>query len=473
MKTFILTIFLGAFPLLAQSECDALLVDNAHVIGATGTKNINVAAESLMAAGADVRVRTEKDLGGYPTPQHLEQALEKSCASWRSPNGDRKSNLIVIMFVKPDWSAIIPGREFGSVLADQQLAIARDLMSPKIRANNYAGALTAGLKGVKDVLGGKRIQGSPSAATTKPTQVIHETKIIHEAPTDYSGVASFFKWLLFVCVVGGIAFAAFKFFTRNKAEKETRQGAQQNAQLARAEVVELINKMNNDFPAFEILTKDTDANRVNRVNNLLSSASESFAALGKMSMCDPTQDGLPEARYENMAMKFGNIKTDLRTARALMDGVTDPTGPAASHHEMPASTPTPMSAPTAHVPYSQPHPSPIPPTQRRPRPHGGGNPGGYNGPRVIHETTVINEGGIIPTTIPVFIPEVEHERHHPWINDDPLGDRIPSRRDDPEGVSMRAGRSDDDDNSGISLRAGSINAEEDTSNSSRGPSTTY
>src|SRR5512142_3009538 len=84
-------------PLTARAQdCDSPVVDQANAFGSDATR-VEAAARKLQALGADVRVRTVRDFGGWENLERLADDYQRNCVTWRAQDGGFKTNLLVFM----------------------------------------------------------------------------------------------------------------------------------------------------------------------------------------------------------------------------------------------------------------------------------------------------------------------------------------------------------------------------------------
>ena len=119
------SLLLVPFAVRAQ-DCDKVVVDEAQVLGARAA-DVQAAADALQNQGADVRVRTVAHTVNLDMDENV---LVHSCGSWRSPNGQIKSTLIVLMVAPYDRKmGIYYGGAWHHALDDHWVRIKQDYMA--------------------------------------------------------------------------------------------------------------------------------------------------------------------------------------------------------------------------------------------------------------------------------------------------------------------------------------------------------
>ena len=112
-------IMLAAGHARADTFCDDRVVDDTGVLGNAGLAKVQQAADKLADAGADVRVRVIRSLGGQGNMDMFFESALRRCPSWQAPGGGRKNNLqatILMPVKKPDGSF---GAKVGLYHGDQ------------------------------------------------------------------------------------------------------------------------------------------------------------------------------------------------------------------------------------------------------------------------------------------------------------------------------------------------------------------
>lgn len=318
----------------AASSCDEVVVDDAGAFGSRFSDVVNE-AQKLESLSADVRVRTVKTFGSAGTLDVFERQLEAECASWRSPDGKRKNNLIVLMMALDERkSGIYYGSEFTRPLESQWQRVKADIMDARFKEgalarlerdkeDKFAAGFINGLREITRLVDAHL--HPPVAAPSGPVVVVQQPKE-SSPPPDFSGVGTFFMWLLVAGVIGGVGFAGFSVVSGYRREQEARRAAQQKARLARQGAAARINELTGELPLtaakVDVITgqvSDTDAKSLREqfaaLERLLRGASEEYANLGH-SAGDPDRPGLSESEYDAIASAYRTVLDRLMEANA-------------------------------------------------------------------------------------------------------------------------------------------------------------
>src|SRR5271154_5572723 len=135
---WLIVFFLPAFS-VAQ-DCNSIVYDQAGVLKGH-EQEIQAAAQGVIDQGGDPKVAT---VLGATNLDLAEKQIEKSCQSWQSPNGDRKSTLLVLM-VSPDTRklGVYYGSAWKSALDSSWNRIKQSYMVPYFKNKDWSGGFVA------------------------------------------------------------------------------------------------------------------------------------------------------------------------------------------------------------------------------------------------------------------------------------------------------------------------------------------
>jgi uncharacterized membrane protein YgcG len=317
--TLMVLILFASLPLMGQN-CDSAVVDE---IGVGGV--IRVA--KMVAEGAEVRVRAIRDMSPAPNLEYYERSLESSCASWRSPSGTRKNNLIVfVLELAHRKTGMWYGSEWNAALDGRWPMIQQQFMTPRFRDHDFAGGLQAGIDQAQILLYAHNHAGAGT------------TGITVNPPADYSGLWSFLKWLLFI---GSVIFAfiyGMVLLVRRKREREERRAAQQSAINARQDAAQALTEVTSVFDVHKDLGTYADA------RGILDDACGRFTTLMDSPTGDPSRDDYSVGQYKSLAESYAAVSRDLRRAKRVLLGIPEETEPAwkATREHESQDAPTPI-----------------------------------------------------------------------------------------------------------------------------------
>lgn len=144
------------------AECDALVFDASGAI--SDDPRLQDAVGSATRAGILARVRLYDTVPGGDLDAYIAE-LQAQCRSWLSPDGNRRSNLLVLAVSRGDrTTGLYYGSAYEGALGDQWNRIQADLMNPPFRDGDYAAGLAAGLAETTTVIQDWQHPGSASAA---------------------------------------------------------------------------------------------------------------------------------------------------------------------------------------------------------------------------------------------------------------------------------------------------------------------
>ncbi len=305
----------GYSPAFAETG-NELVVDDAGVFGSR-LSEVEEAARRLAATGADVRVRTVRTLGGAPTLDHLVRQYQDRYPSWQSPNGNRKSNLVVVMIaMKERQLGISNGGAYDSSIAKHASRIRAEVIGPRLKGGDFAGAFVAGLNELTTVV---QVQANPNGGQT--------TVINSGPPPDLSGLWTFLKIIAFIA--GGVV--VFIFVGNVFAGRARRRAAQQKAKLAKQGASNRIVEMQSalEMPNIRVNAlmgkisepeREALGSRLSEADRIIGIATGSYNDVDH-SAGNPDRDGLSEEEYEAMCAPYERITNDLRRAEGLINEV--------------------------------------------------------------------------------------------------------------------------------------------------------
>jgi uncharacterized membrane protein YgcG len=278
MKAFhwAFVVLLFAMPVRAQ-DCGSIVVDQAGVFKPTEFAAVVDASNNLIDNGADVRVRT---VGPTSNLDIDEKNLERVCQSWQSPNGGRKSTLIVLMVSPQSHKAgIYIGESWKPALAAHWNRIKTDYMNPHFKTGDFAGGFIATEQQLAARITASRDEAIHPAVTTTTT--------VNQAE-DLSGLWRVFGWLIVLGAIGVAIWMAVSFLKqRRKSDQELRE-AQRRAIDTKARAAELLKTKASDYPK-------------------LDEASQEFARLNTSIRNDPYADDLAVEEYNVIASQYQNV----------------------------------------------------------------------------------------------------------------------------------------------------------------------
>ncbi len=131
---------------LSAQQCDLVVVDEA---GEFGERIIEVekVANELRDLGAEVRVRTIKNVGDAGSIDKYFEDQRRQCVSWQSPDGQNyKSNFVLFAHARQDRAVLIKsGYQWKDPVNQNYLRIQQTHMKPRFMENDFTGAFTAGM----------------------------------------------------------------------------------------------------------------------------------------------------------------------------------------------------------------------------------------------------------------------------------------------------------------------------------------
>ena len=141
-------LFFAVAPAQAASGCDITVVDGAGILG-DGTTQVEEASQKLESVGADVRIRTLQSFAPAATLDAYIQSQETNCASWQSPDGSRKSNLVVFAMSMDERSVgIFYGSKWNNAFSgsNSETRIYQDFMTPQFQGGDFSQGFVDGIE---------------------------------------------------------------------------------------------------------------------------------------------------------------------------------------------------------------------------------------------------------------------------------------------------------------------------------------
>jgi len=287
---------LGAALCLAgtmQAQSCGAVSDEAGVI------NQQIKANSLIDQGADVHVVTVKSLAPYGHRLiDVERAYEKYCPNWVEANGQRKSNLIVIMVAPNDrLKNIFLGSTYDGLFSGEDAVnqLYAQAANGDFRKKNWVDGINATAAAIADKLIDRK---NPAASPASKMTFFVVLLIIGIA----TGLILLFAWII-------------PAYTKKKRERERTEAMQQKAIQARNEATD----------AFTALPKD---------HSYYPTASVKYLTMSNTIAIDPTTDGLSADSYESIADQWNRFT----------DSINRATRPASSSASTPPPSPAPISS---------------------------------------------------------------------------------------------------------------------------------
>lgn len=292
-----------------QNECDQLVVDEANVFGKDITR-VESAAQELVKAGADVRVRTIRTFAPADNLDRFEMLLERQCASWTAPDGTRKNNLIVLMISSEERkTGLYYGSQWENVLGAHWTRIQTEVMNPHFRQGDFVGGFVNGLREVRRLVD-RQVSGGakPEGAGASP-----------------------FRIVLFGVFFLSTSIAGVFFFRARGRTKERRRAAQQKARLAKQAAASLVNELVQKVQMLEIKINATAAKvseddirplqeGLGKARQLVDNGAQSYSELSH-SAGDPNNPKLSEAQYSSLEEAYKKVLVVLREGNSVVSDV--------------------------------------------------------------------------------------------------------------------------------------------------------
>jgi uncharacterized membrane protein YgcG len=320
--TLLATILLWPVAVYAQS-CST-------VSDETGVLQGTINPDPLVDQGADVHVIAVSMAKYGGNLQNAYNAYVKNCKSWQAPNGTAKGNLIVIAVAPAERKKnIFLGDSYVHVFGSKEEvdSLYSTAANPLYKKQQWADGANATIQALNLKLVAFHDQAKHPVQKTTINQA-----------TDYSGLWTFFKWLLFLSALGIVVWIIWALYNRRQLTKSATDAAQQTA----------IRACNNATDAFSAMDK---------TSTLYSTFAAKYANLSGAVKYDPTTDGLSMEAYNDIASSWQKFENDLQD-------VLHPSTGGRSSRQYPRPTPSPSYAPRSSAPTPPPYsPQAAPPVQ--------------------------------------------------------------------------------------------------------------
>lgn len=279
---------LSTFAATPFLHCDSLVIDETGTIASTAP--VEKGAASLLNQGADVHAIYIRDLRVYGSRlDDAEKFYESNCPTWVDAAGHRKANLFILMVTKTPRPAknAVWGEAYSSIFqGDTATQIYSNAANPYFRQGQFAEGFEVAFANF----------GAKVAAYHDQQQhPVEKQEVVNNQATDYSGLWSFFKWLLFIVVIVAAVIIVFKALASRKREKEAADAAQRQAAAAQQRA--------------DTAFRNADANDPN-----YSAWAAEYQTLANSVSYDPNQDGLSAAAYGAIEHRWENLYLELRSA---------------------------------------------------------------------------------------------------------------------------------------------------------------
>ncbi len=311
----------------SQSDCNALLVDQGKFFGSQSSRILE-AADQLTRIGAEVRIRTMRQIAPSPTLDAYEARIEAECASWRAPGGGRKNNLLVFMIYAASESDRGTGIYYGAQWAtpldrnSAYLRIQTEFMNPRFRDGDFVGGFVSGINEAYRLLSQHL---NPASSTGS------------------GGISSVLLYIVIIIALLVVLAWIFRYLRRRQAERAEQLAAQNEAVAERQRVTEVILELTDrsqGASSLELLEARIQAllrkvspgdgepfhERILTLKQSVAALQSSVSDLAT-SASDPTQPGLSTQAYNGIQRRYAEIYEKLQAAReestALKAGVEE------------------------------------------------------------------------------------------------------------------------------------------------------
>jgi uncharacterized membrane protein YgcG len=282
----------------AGQDCNNVVQDG---VGIGDLKPLYAASAKLTDQSADVRVVILPSL--FVSSGNLdvqEKNMEQRCSSWQSPDGGRKSNLIVFALAPNERkSGIYYGSAWKPALDGRWPAISSNFMSPRFRSKDWVGGLVAGEEQVASRIAAFRDETLHPAPITTVNQ-----------STDMSGFWTFLKLALFLLALAGIGVFIYLFLTGRTKRRNQTVAAQQSAQQSKASLAAELNSARDKITEMQASSDPKAAVLALEYD----SVSTQFSRLDQSSRMDPSQDGLTVYQYTVIGNNYQALRNQLSNA---------------------------------------------------------------------------------------------------------------------------------------------------------------
>lgn len=302
--------FYAIFAMVAIGQSCGPVSDEAGVL--RGTVNTS----RLTDLGLDTHVVTVANMAKYgPRLQNVEDTYLQKCSNWTAPNGQAKSNLVVIMVAPSDRQKNL---FFGDMAAktfkgkDEITTFYTDTANSYFKTKDWVGGINATAGALAD----------------------HITDFRHPKPAPPSEGWTILKWILGIVVfVVGLVFL-LAFLNKRKKDRESIQGAQQKAIRARNAATDSFTAMDKTNPNYGL-------------------AASKYANLSGSLQNDPTTNGLTAEAYLNIADDWEKLDTFIN--RNPSQSPAAPPRREQRSYRKPEPPPTPSYTPVPPTPPPTPY----------------------------------------------------------------------------------------------------------------------
>lgn len=358
---FAACIFAVLLPKLAWADCDKMVNDETNTIKDIG--RIEAAARLVVNQGATVRVRIVKDstvysggLAGYDTH------MRNNCKTWRESDGDRRYNLIAVLYSLDGKLGIVYGRNYVSALKYRTKSIREEKILPLANEKRVAEGMVSGLNAIENaIVDMKAITRANATPTTAPRSVqptytppqmqqpslpttplpvsppVQPTApiVVQPAapvqPTDFSGLWIVLGILVALLAIGALIIGITRARRRREQYMAACRAAQQEAQASSSACANRVNTFDQTIDGVAALVKATkDELGVDEYTTLASrfeqlKANEAMAATNyadlQGSANDPMADGRSVEEYVGMNSRFQKVSRAFQDVQQECDAI--------------------------------------------------------------------------------------------------------------------------------------------------------
>lgn len=209
----------------AQSSCDQPVIDTASVFG-DRLAQVQAATAELSQSGAQIRVRTVASYAPASSLDDYAQQLEQSCSSWRTDDGKRQPNLVVLLLARDDRrTGVYYGAQWNAALDERWTSIQTEAINPRFKSGDFAGGFVAGLQALGEAQAATSGQPAADGTTTADPGSIG------------AGLGSCMASL---AVVGMLISGGFGLRRRRKAQQQLAAARQRADEAKRAVVTPIV-----------------------------------------------------------------------------------------------------------------------------------------------------------------------------------------------------------------------------------------
>jgi uncharacterized membrane protein YgcG len=178
-----------------NSQCDQLIIDNAHVLTTSATQ-LRLTLRKLQTQGVEPHIWTVA-LQPDQTLDMAEAQFERSCPTWQSTDGGRKNTLLVLAVApKSHKVGTYYGGAWSEALDDHWLEIQSAYIKPAFRDGNLVSGFESGAQHI-----GEAIQAWQQRVDETTTQTV--SPVPPSVPDDPGwAIPSSIVFGLFTFVVG-------------------------------------------------------------------------------------------------------------------------------------------------------------------------------------------------------------------------------------------------------------------------------